>query len=274
MRKVYVMLLACLLAVVLCAGAAYAKKDGPVIQIVGGDGVPDGQNQWVAAIMDETVSNDPSVSTYCTGVLMDRNTVITAAHCLVHPNVPASDISVALGKSNLASDQGVVREIETKYVHPKYGDPCNHCHDVGVLNFSGDVPYDPITTGSDQLEVAGRAVRIAGYGSIDRQGNVYVNRMQEAGVPIWGDERAENAIGAGFVKPLMVGAGRPDADSCVGDSGGPLFDRIENGTIPKLIGITSFGAYPCAQADTPGVYTEMNAPSNLDFVTEKRLLNN
>jgi secreted trypsin-like serine protease len=68
---------------------------------------------------------------------------------------------------------------------------------------------------------------------------------------------------------LMVCAGAERLDTCVGDSGGPLFfraDALRGSRIGyRQIGITSFGL-GCALAEFPGVYTEVNAPSIRSFI--------
>jgi secreted trypsin-like serine protease len=275
MKKIILMLVAVLLATVLIAGVAYAKKDGGVvIQIVGGDGVENGQYPFVSAILDERISSNPNKSAFCTGVLIDDNSVATAAHCLRQPRTPTEDLSVTVGKTVLSEDsQGVVRDATGQSIHPKYGDPCGTCHDVGVINFDEPVPYAPIPIGGDGLETPGRPVIIAGWGSVDRFGTNYPDRLQKAGVPIVGDEKADNAYAPGaYVKALHVAAGRQEADTCAGDSGGPLFDNTDAGF--RLIGLTSWGPDPCAQADKPGVYTEANAPSNENYIVEAAALNN
>ncbi len=274
MKKIGIILAATLLAILLVASIAYAKKDGGVvIQVVGGDGADNGKYPFASAILDDRIGSNPNKSAFCTGSLVDSNSVITAAHCLTQPKTPTEDLSVTVGKTVLSNDdQGVIRPAATQAIHPDYGTPCGTCHDVGIINFNEPVAYEPILFGSDALETPGRPVIIAGWGSVDRYGTNYPDRLQFAGVPIVGDGPANNAYAPGaYIKALHVAAGRPDADTCAGDSGGPLFDNTSAGF--RLIGITSWGPDPCAQADKPGVYTETNAPSNLDWVETRMALN-
>jgi len=59
-----------------------------------------------------------------------------------------------------------------------------------------------------------------------------------------------------------------DADTCNGDSGGPLMKQSE--TSPShwvLVGITSFGPASCANVDFPGIYTNVN--SYMDWIKAK-----
>lgn len=54
----------------------------------------------------------------------------------------------------------------------------------------------------------------------------------------------------------MVCAYYLDRDTCVGDSGGPLYDKSSQS--PILYGITSWGI-GCAMPDSPGVYTRLSS---------------
>jgi len=54
------------------------------------------------------------------------------------------------------------------------------------------------------------------------------------------------------IKDSMMCARDTDADSCNGDSGGPLYDKDNN----VLVGLTSWGK-GCANANYPGVYSRI-----------------
>jgi len=51
----------------------------------------------------------------------------------------------------------------------------------------------------------------------------------------------------------MVCAGFEERGSCSGDSGGPLVKKGTN----ELVGIVSWGSFPCAGEEKPGVYTNV-----------------
>lgn len=62
-------------------------------------------------------------------------------------------------------------------------------------------------------------------------------------------------LGAG----QMCAGGQPNADSCRGDSGGPLMRYDLQGVYPHwyVVGIVSFGPTPCGVIGIPGVYTRV-----------------
>ena len=63
----------------------------------------------------------------------------------------------------------------------------------------------------------------------------------------------------GFVNTdVMLCAGEEDGgkDACNGDSGGPLLQKMSDGTLVQ-VGIVSFGS-GCARANRPGIYTRVS----------------
>jgi secreted trypsin-like serine protease len=260
-KRVGLILAAMLLAVILVAGVAQARDI--TIQVVGGDGVPDGKYEFVAAIMDGA---NPVTRTYCTGSLIDPNTVITAAHCA--KGIPAAEMKVAVGKTNLADDSlGVIRQVSSKHIHPRYQDLCGGCFDVAVLNLESAVPYEPANIAPDSLDDPKTTAKVAGYGSVDPDGSVYKDRMQEANVTIRNDDFAKSHWESRYVKSIMISAlGENGEDTCYGDSGGPLFKMVDGEA--EVLGATSFGSARCGTNNKPGVYTELNAPAIEEFIVE------
>lgn len=78
------MLLALGVAVPVFAAEEPAEEDGGTLQpqVVGGEPVPDGKYRFVAALRDTTRGNTTYQQQYCGGTLIDRNSVLTAAHCV------------------------------------------------------------------------------------------------------------------------------------------------------------------------------------------------
>ena len=64
-----------------------------------------------------------------------------------------------------------------------------------------------------------------------------------------------SAVFAALVRDTNLCAYYPARDTCVGDSGGPLYS-VASGS-PVVYGITSWGI-GCAQPDKPGVYTRVS----------------
>jgi secreted trypsin-like serine protease len=101
---------------------------------------------------------------------------------------------------------------------------------------------------------------VIGWGSRDRAGGGYPATLQQVVVPIvsHADCNDRNSYN-GDITAQMICAGyaRAKKDSCDGDSGGPLIVRDEQGRWRMLAGIVSWGAYPCAAPNRPGVYSRV-----------------
>jgi secreted trypsin-like serine protease len=278
-------LLALAFATLLALGAAVpvfaaeepAEEDGGIVQpqVVGGDPVPDGRYKFVAALRDITRGNSVYQQQFCGGTLIDRNSVLTAAHCL--ESVTAPQLRVTVGITSLREPrQGQSRRVESIARHPRYTTSAiSFRYDAAVLTLSRPVRNIAAAripaTDANGLERPGREATIAGWGNTVKQGSGgqqpdnYPVRMQEAQVPIVSDETALGAYGADDYEPsLMLAAGREGKDTCQGDSGGPIFVKRDNGRISQ-IGITSFGN-GCGAKNFPGVYTEANSEDIRPFI--------
>lgn len=277
--------------------AAQAADEQPPTKIVGGKPVPDGKYPFMAALINPTLPGTFFDQQFCGGSLIDKNSVLTAGHCVfgVAPNAPPGtppgfiqtprNTQVIVGRTVLNSDQGKVHNVKDIYVPPAYegGAAPDQSYDVAVLELSrpvsGITPIKLATSRQNDLERPGGAATVAGWGStIQRPAcgpapqPVFPDRMREAQVPIISDSRAVQAyqqlpqcagIGA-FVPRLMIAAGGTGKDTCQGDSGGPLLVRTSGGKYTQT-GITSFG--PGCAANLPGAYTEVNNPSIRSFIT-------
>ena len=204
----------------------------------------------------------------------------TAAHCLVKDDATMrfSDARVRLYGSMFSSDAlrlgwGAVA------VHPEYDVGGRLADDVAVFRLAEplaiDLPtlnrernaWDALTTW-DRLTVVGvgRTSNNADAGSLSLGTPLYAHLSRRD------CERPENLFGEallGWSETAHLGdvcagpyaACRPDgtcADSCRGDSGGPLFAQTSDGNV-TLYGLVSRGSPECgltgARGGRPGIYT-------------------
>ncbi len=256
---------------------AQAQADGEndrEARIIGGTDVPNGKYPFVVALLDKRYGSSAFQSQFCGGSLIDRDTVLTAAHC-VKGNV-ASNLRVTVGRTVLSSTQGQVRDILRINIHPRYN-ASTQAYDAAVLKLSSPVtgiaPVRLPATTSNGYETPGRSLTVAGWGNTVAQpaggsaGASYPDRMREAQVPVVSDATADGIYG-NYVPSLMVAAGRTGKDTCQGDSGGPMFARVSTstGVVYYQVGITSFGV-GCGAAGYPGVYAEVNNSSIRNHIT-------
>jgi secreted trypsin-like serine protease len=217
--------------------------------------------------------------------LIDADSVLTAAHCVIPENASQSllQVKVFVGRTVLISNQGQVRFSTKAAVHPNYpafGTAVSP-YDVAVLQLNRKVsnikPIELATSEQNNLERPGRHATVAGWGNTvnDPDNPVPADRMQEAQIPIVSDSLAEEAHGPDFFPPLMIGAGGKQTITCQGDSGGPLFVQTsgngdgDNGDSDgkyTQIGITSYGPPGCLAASRIAVYTEVNAKPIASFI--------
>lgn len=235
------MLLLLLLCPTLLAGAPPP--------VVGGNAVPDGRWAETAAVY---AGGDVS----CTGVLVTPRWVLTAGHC-----TSSAVDSVYLGGNDLGDlGEGELIEVIQAIPYPEYWETW----DVGLLELSREATTPPpeIALGCALDSLAdGADAQIVGYGAIDEYGTRYTDALMEASVPIT-DADCDD-LGLGCEPTVSPGgellAGGDGADTCYGDSGGPLFLWTSYG-VPALLGITSRGADvsgpPCA---TGGIYGRVDA---------------
>ncbi len=233
--------------------------------------MPDGKYKFVATLRDITRGNTAREQHFCGGTLIDRNSVLTASHCL--ETVTAAQLRVTVGRTVLKSDQGQTRRVETIFRHPQYiSSTVSFRYDAAVLKLDRRIknisPVRIPATTSNAFEETGNMATIAGWGSTVKQPSnndpSYPNRMQEAEVPIVSDREARQAYGSDYAPALMLAAGEEGKDTCQGDSGGPIFDKSTTGRFFQ-IGITSFGN-GCGARNFPGVYTETNAEKIRPFI--------
>lgn len=260
-RSVVRHLLAMVFAIVLGLSVAVPvfAAGGSEIQprIVGGTPVPNGDFRFVASLGNVNYGSTAYRRFFCGASLIDRDSVLTAAHCV--KGTPKQPLRVTVGRTVLTSDQGQTRRIARISIHPRFDGFTSLTYDAAVLTLKNPVkgiaPIRLAGKAQNPLEKPGRLAKIAGWGNTINQppngsnGGNYPDRMRQARVPIVSDARARDAFGPRYVGALMVAAGRERKDTCDGDSGSPMFAG-QSGTRYQ-IRITSFGR-GCATRGYPG----------------------
>lgn len=229
-----------------------------------------------------TVKVDGNLVTYvryCTGTVLSATKVLTAGHCAA--DVSYGDTVVIAGRGSLNTDTGgQVVGVTSSWIHPSFNvaaldDPNNAADpnlvpldDVAVYTLATPLSsaYTPValTAQGDQTPYAGgTSATIAGYG-ITNNTTPDPGVLHSAVVPIQSDAtcaaayptQPPAAAGSLYDPTRMTCAGNPPngADTCGGDSGGPLF------VAGVEVGITDWGPDRCASSY--GVYERLSKYHN------------
>jgi secreted trypsin-like serine protease len=212
---------------------AYAGSPSP---IVGGSEVPAGMWPDAVAVLGASGS--------CTGTLIAPNVVLTAGHCAgVRP------AQVIANTIDYASDRGVRVQVAKTAAYPSW----QTSFDVAVLVLASPVagvkPRRVGTSCTFHEFARTTSVHLVGFGATDTYGLEANTQLRQAIAEVTdpdcsGGNGCKKAIAPGGE---FVAGGGGYADSCFGDSGGPVYLDTPSG--PVVIGAVSRGvdgaATPC-----------------------------
>lgn len=259
------------LATPLGAARAYEDQAGEP-WIINGHEAPAGRFPFMVSLevkRGTPVGTGPALH-FCGGTLIDREWVMTAAHCMAVGD--AGDFVAVIGRTRLSDqDSGVVRNIREVFVHPDYDGNVTEGADVALLRLAAPVdgitPLEPIRDDERAAWEPGDPATVAGWGVTDPEGRSS-DDLLSVDVAVQDDAKmaSEAFYGKDFKASDMVAAG-PDEGGfgpCFGDSGGPLL--VEDGFGMRQIGIVSWGA-ECAAV--PAVFARVGDGRVREFIDSK-----
>lgn len=226
---------------VLCLFAHSAAAAEPEPTVVGGSTVPKGRWPDVVAVL--------LADGVCTGTLIAPDLVVTAAHC-----IDADPVEVVVGTVDYAKLGGERIAIASARAYPDWF----RRYDVGVLVLERPARAAPRTVAATctarEYLVPQQEVTLVGFGAATAGGSDANTRLREAVVPITDPTCTLDAACEPSLAPHgEFMAGGQGADSCFGDSGGPVYVETEQGVV--LLGIVSRGlAVAAAPCGGGGVY--------------------
>jgi len=222
-------------------------KTGPGTEIeptvVGGQPAPAGKWPDVAALI---ASEGYAV---CTGTLIAPNVVLTAGHCVDGITID----SVKLNAIDSESGPGEVIAVAEATAYPNW----EGTMDVAVLVLEEASTITPRAVATDCMVgtalVDNAPVTLVGYGATTPAGNDYNTTLMEGNAVI---EDAACQPGDGCNEAVSPGGefvAGGEADSCYGDSGGPVYLASPNGTV--VAGVVSRGTNSAGdQCGLSGIY--------------------
>ena len=185
----------------------------------------------------------------CSGTLVARNVVVTAAHC---------DAGGCKDRVLIGDDTGDpvarVLAVSDARSHPDYRRP-TPTNDICVLILERDSEVEPRALATADMFERTTSVRLAGYGHTNSDGTAGYGRRRMVDVPLAANDPK---YGADSQTEFVAGAPFLDRDSCHGDSGGPAY--LEAAGNWYLVGATSRATKstfrPCGDG---GIYTYLPA---------------
>ncbi|KAM7352917.1 lectizyme-like [Cochliomyia hominivorax] len=202
---------------------------------------------------------------YCAGSILNKNWIITAAHCLSSKTLAKNTVLVA-GSIHVAGTAKTTqrRTIDYYITHDLYLGGSSP-YDIGLVYtkkaFIWSNAVAAISLPASESSATGNAI-LYGWGSISKTNNaIYPTLLQVATVQIIPLKTCEKALGAKghdvhytnlCTGPLTGGVG-----ICTSDSGGPLIQNLKGK--PILVGIVSWGKLPCGQINSPSIFVKVSS---------------
>lgn len=238
-----------------CCGVARKTKDlMRSVRIVGGDTIEEGIFPWIVFVVQvyrENPNSPLKLIKNCSGSLINKNYVVTAAHCMhfessyntEFPNIERV-VRVFFGfvdKTNLMLYSEInQRRVSKVIIHPDF-QSVGLRNDIALIKLDKPIPRNDLVDyiclfHYDQTDnlVESKKLYTAGWGNTEKYGSNYPNKLNYIDVKIFDIDDCKYLYPPEydylFDTNINVCAGYEAVvgkDSCDQDSGGPLMVELE-----------------------------------------------
>lgn len=221
----------------------------------------------------------------CTGTLISRNIVLTAAHCIASNGIKAIAVIFATDDSKVTQDEvryavdGTIHQDYLKGVDQNSNADTTAWNDLALLKLSADAPADFKTARlpasmSDVNLLPASKVSLSGFGITnavvrrvvkDKKGNQRILELPSSGS---GTLRKIDGVAVKQMsadkKEIILDQSKSKG-ACHGDSGGPAFVTTKDGSSMQ-VGVTSRGTNKLGNCNESAIYT--NVAAHLPWIAE------
>lgn len=230
------------------------KKQLTLPRIIGGVEAPKGERPWMASLQSGNQH-------FCGGSVIDRQWILTAAHCVEDVTEPSS-LEIRVNFTQLDKpDSGETHKVSDIYINQGY--LAGESKDIALLKLSSKISdaIASINLADENTMLAaasaGKMASVSGWGNTSANGESFPQKLQKVEVPIVSNQVCNGAEAYnGQIKDteMCAGLAAGGKDSCQGDSGGPLV--VKQGGEFIQAGVVSWGE-GCAVANKYGVYARV-----------------
>ncbi|CAL4145189.1 unnamed protein product, partial [Meganyctiphanes norvegica] len=224
-----------------------------------------GDFPWLAAVGRLRSHQFKSI---CGGTLITDRHVLSAAHCFLDsPIVWNPPTHVRLGEHNLLSDGDGAQDYQIIDERTKDYDQVTTSNDIILLKlgrtviFNGRISPACLPFRLSEGEYIHNHLTTVGWGlSTESNQRSLVPLQEHPQHVLLGEcqQKYRKYTSGRQITDKNICAGRGGADSCKGDSGGPLNFQSRSGRkAVYVVGIVSFGPSMCGNSKLPGVYTNV-----------------